>query len=60
MIEEVGALLLFLTPYSPGLEEAFSEVKCALRQMDKEAKSRDDPEELVLRAFSTITARDSG
>ena len=61
MIEEVGALLLFLPPYSPDLnpiEEAFSKVKCILRQMDKEAKSCDDPEELVLRAFSTITARD--
>ena len=61
MIEEVGALLLFLPPYSLDLnpiEEAFSKVKCVLRQMDKEAESCDDPEELVLRAFSTITARD--
>ena len=60
MIEK--ALLLFLPSYSPDLnpiEEAFCKVKCALRQMDKEAESRDDPEQLVLRAFSTITARDS-
>ena len=61
MIQEVGALLLFLPPHSPDLnpvEEAFSKVKFVLRQMDKEAESCDDQEELVLRAFSTITARD--
>lgn len=39
MIEEVGALLLFLPPYSPDfnpIEEAFSKVKGALQCMDQE------------------------
>ena len=58
MIEEVGALLIFLPPYSPDfnpIEEAFSKVKGALRKMDREAEVLQDPEELVLAAFSTIT-----
>jgi transposase len=41
MIEEVGALLLFLPPYSPDfipIEEAFSKVKAVLRKMDQEAE----------------------
>ena len=57
----IGALLLFLPPYSPDLnpiEEAFSKVKAILKQLDREAEVFDYPEELVLAAFSTITPRD--
>lgn len=60
MIQEVGALVLFLPPYSPDynpIEEA-SKVKLQLRSMDKEADVCDDPETLVLSAFSFITAQD--
>ena len=61
MIEETGALLLFLPPYSPDfnpIEEAFSKVKSVLRKLDQEAEVFDDTEELVLAAFSTITPQD--
>ena len=53
MVHEVGALVHFLPPYSPDynpIEEAFSKVKALLRAMDME-----DPEDLVMAAFSTIT-----
>ena len=58
MIEETGALLLFLPPYFPDfnpIEEAFSKV---LRKLDQEAEVFEDTEELVLAAFSTITPQD--
>ena len=61
MIEETGALLLFLPPYSPDfnpIEEAFSKVKSVLRKLDQEAEVFEDTEELVLAAFSTITPQD--
>ena len=61
MIQEVGALILFLPPYSPDynlIDEAFSKVELLLRSMDKEADVCDDPEALVLSAFSFITPQD--
>ena len=61
MIEETGALLLFLPPYSPDfnpIEEAFSKEKSVLRKLDQEAEVFEDTEELVLAAFSTITPQD--
>ena len=45
MIQEVGALVHFLPPYSPDynpIEEAFSKVKTTLRTMDREAESLED------------------
>ena len=61
MIEGVGALLLFLPPYSPDfnpIEEAFSKVKGALRRMEWKAEVLQDHEDLALAAFSTITPQD--
>ena len=55
MVQEVGALVHFLPPYSPDynpIEEAFSKVK---RAMDIEADCFEDLEDLVLAAFSSIT-----
>ena len=59
MVHEVGALVHFLPPYSPDfnpIEEAFSKVKAQLRAMDVD--SFEDPEDLVMAAFTTITAGD--
>ena len=56
MVHEVGALIHFLPPYSPDynpIEEAFSKVKANLWAMD--SASFEDPEDLVMAAFSTIT-----
>ena len=52
-IQEVGALVHFLPPYSPDynpIEETFSKVKSLLRSMDMEADVL-DTETLVLSAF---------
>jgi len=56
MIEEVGAILHFLLPYSPDfmpIELAFSKVK-ALMKTDGQM----DVETVLLAAFATITPRD--
>ena len=56
MVHEVGALIHFLPPYSPDyipVEEAFSKVKANLRAMN--SASFEDPENLVMAAFSTTT-----
>jgi len=61
MIQEVGALVHFLPPYSPEynpIEEAFPKVKSNLKTMDMEADVFEDPENLVLAAFSSITPSD--
>ena len=61
MIQEVGALVLFLPPYSPDynpIKELFSKVKLLLKTMDKEADVSDDIDSLVLGAFSMITPDD--
>ena len=61
MIEEVGALVHFLPPYSPDynpIEEAFSKVKSTLKELDVEANAGVDPETLVLAAFSSIEPKD--
>ena len=58
MVQEVGALVHFLPPYSPDynpIKEAFSKVKANLRAMDIEADCFEDLEDLVLAAFSSIT-----
>ena len=61
LIQEVGAIVHFLPPYSPDLnpiEEAFSKVKAKLKLLDEEANMGEEPEELVLSAFSYITKED--
>ena len=61
MIQEVGALVHFLPPYSPDynpIEEAFSKVKANLKAMDLQAESFEEPESMVLASFSTITQED--
>ena len=47
MLQEVGALVHFLPPYSPDYNPAFSEVKSNLKAMDTEADVFEDPENLV-------------
>lgn len=50
MIQEVGALVHFLPPYSPDLnpmEEAFSKVKVTLKLLEKETDMGEDQETLV-------------
>jgi len=50
MIEEVGALVHFLPPYSPDynpIEQAFSKVNSTLKELDVEANAGVDPETLV-------------
>ena len=61
MIQEVGAIVNFLPPYSPNcnpIEEAFSKVKAALKLLDQEADMGEDAVDLVLSAFSYITQKD--
>lgn len=60
MIQEVGALVHFLPPYSPDynpIEGAFSKVKAVLKAMELEAQVL-DVETVVLSAFSSITSED--
>lgn len=59
LIEEAGATLLFLSPYSPyfnPIEGAFSKVKCVLRRV--EARNRDALLEATGRALDAITLAD--
>ena len=61
MIQEVGALVHFLPPYSPDfnpIEEAFSKLKATLKLLDEEAEMGESPEDLVLSAFSFISKED--
>ena len=60
MINEMGALVDFLPPYSPDyvpVEEAFSKVKSQLKTIESEAQVL-DLETLLLAAFSSITPED--
>jgi transposase len=59
LIEEAGATLLFLPPYSPDfnpIEEAFSKVKGALRKT--QARTREALVEATGKALDTITDTD--
>lgn len=63
LIEEHGAMLHFLPPYSPDLdpiEEAFSKVKHFLRSNDPIFQVCDDSDiiDIILQGFATITADD--
>ncbi len=61
LISSVGALLVFLPPYSPDLnpiEESFSAVKSFLRANEELASSSKDIEDILLRGFASITSED--
>ena len=58
MIQEVGAIVRFLPPYSPDfnpIEQAFSKVKSTLKLLDQEADMGEDPQDLVLTTFLSVT-----
>ena len=60
MIQEVGALVHFLPPYSPDynpIEEAFSKLKSSMKTMEQEAQVM-DIDTVILSAFTTITPSD--
>lgn len=70
LIESVGALVIFLPPYSPDLnpiEEAFSSVKSYLKANEAVLQATDDIEQVIYAAFTHISPdmckawiRDSG
>ena len=60
LIESMGALVIFLPPYSPDLnavEEAFSCVKSYLKANEAVLQVTDDIEGVVTAAFATITTQ---
>lgn len=60
MIEQVGAIVHFLPPYSPDLnpiEEAFSKVKFELKHLERTMNGT-DIETLLLAAFTSISQED--
>ena len=60
LVEERGAELLYLPPYSPDLnpiEEAFAKIKSLLRKA--EARTREALVEAMGQAISAVSARDA-
>ena len=60
LVEERGAQLLYLPPYSPDLnpiEEAFAKIKSLLRKA--EARTREASVEAMGQAISAVSARDA-
>ncbi len=61
LIHSVGALVIFLPPYSPDLmpiEECFNKVKLILREHDAAFRSVTDPTMIISAAFASITSND--
>ena len=63
LIEEVGAMVIYLPPYSPDvmpIEECFSKVKAYLRANDPLLHILDDSEieDAILSAFARVTPSD--
>lgn len=61
MIEDVGAIVHFLPPYSPDynpIELAFSKVKGAMQELE-ESMTSCDTETIMLAAFASISEQDS-
>ena len=63
LIEETGALAIYLPPYSPDLmpiEECISKVKAYIRAYDPlvQILTESEMEELILSAFTSITPED--
>ena len=57
-IEDVGAIVQFLPPYSPDfnpIEEMFSKIKSTMKSLEQMMIDVDDIETIVLTAFSMIT-----
>ena len=60
-IEDVGALVYFLPPYSPDfnpIEETFSKVKTVLKTTEIEMCGVSDIETLLLASFASVTCDD--
>ena len=58
LIESIGALVVFLPPYSPDLnavEEAFSSIKSYLKANEAVLQVTDNIEELLTAVFATVT-----
>ena len=62
MIQDAGALVLFLPPYSPDynpIEEAFSKVKLLIKSYEMDPSMEHlELEDIVLAAFCKITSDD--
>ena len=62
MVESIGALVLFLPPYSPDynpIEELFSKLKAMIKHFETEQEMQEmSVEEIILAAFTTITQDD--
>ena len=61
MIQEVGAILQFLPPYSPDLnpiEMTFSKVKSTIKDLEDTVPQGHDIETIMLAAFASITPED--
>ena len=61
VIEETGALLIYLPPYSPDfnpLEELFSKVKSYIRRNDIVFQTAEDPEDMIFESFYQVTRED--
>ena len=61
MIEEAGAIVHFLPPYSPDfnpIEETFSKVKAEMKHYEESMNEVSDIETTVFSAFTTITPDD--
>ena len=61
LIDSVGALLVYLPPYSPDLnpiEEAFSAAKSFLKANEELASTPKDIEDILLTAFGNVTNTD--
>ena len=61
LVNSVGALLLYLPPYSPDLnpiEEAFSAAKSFLKANEEIASTSKDIEDILLTAFGNVTPGD--
>ena len=61
LMESMGVLVIFLPPYSPDLnpiEEAFSKVKACLKANELAFEVLDDPTDILLGAFASITQED--
>ena len=60
-IQDVGALLHFLPPYSPDfapIEETFSKVKQAMKSIEKENTYTSACESILLQSFLEVTPED--
>ena len=60
IIESIGALVIFLPPYSPDLnpiEETFSSVKSYLKANETVMQATDNIEEVITAAFASITSK---